>query len=121
MPPTTAPPGPSPTRPDAAPGPSTEPSTTESAAPPHSRQKRNARSVRTAFPFLTALLRQRTLPYREEYAWCRLGAWHCKLYPRPPHHTGAPSPLWRRNHNNPFNRSEEHTSELQSLRHLVCR
>src|ERR1039458_10848161 len=38
---------------------------------------------------------------------------HCGSWPRSPHY-GPPRP--RR-----VNRSEEHTSELQSLRHLVCR
>src|ERR1035441_2691551 len=33
----------------------------------------------------------------------------------------APSPLWARAKSTSTIRSEEHTSELQSLRHLVCR
>src|SRR5437899_11054755 len=38
----------------------------------------------------------------------------CFLAARPQHHSGWRNPRLR-------DRSEEHTSELQSLRHLVCR
>src|SRR5262245_64340816 len=56
----------------------------------------------------------------------RRNAHHCALHVEPPRvpaeqpgfHPDRPAAL---RHSRPPDRSEEHTSELQSLRHLVCR
>src|ERR1035438_9113711 len=53
----------------------------------------------TLFPYTTLFRSQTLIP--------RLG--QVQIQPQPPHHILSPL------------RSEEHTSELQSLRHLVCR
>src|SRR5258705_1118862 len=59
----------------------------------------------TIFPYTTL--------FRSARSWFagRRGA------PAPPHATGQPADRWRVE----VQRSEEHTSELQPLRHLLCR
>src|SRR5258705_5033851 len=70
----------------------------------------------TLFPY-TTLFRSRSLPVADALRSDVLLAYAINEQPLPPQH-GYPLrlivPGW-------YGRSEEHTSELQSLRHLVCR
>src|SRR5262245_63961175 len=69
----------------------------------------------TLFPY-TTLFRSKDRPQRgQETASRSVLAWqrsHCQTRAMPPPTISATTPTTR---------SEEHTSELQSLRHLVCR
>src|SRR5438045_7548982 len=58
----------------------------------------------TLFPYTTL--------FRSPRRWYWNNSRNARYLPEQPRRPGSPAGIWR---------SEEHTSELQSLRHLVCR